>query len=241
MHVCRAEVEPLFGEENQVVLCLQFFSEQRPETCPHLAPGCVLFLNGTPQVSGECDILSIACNQPQWRYLYHRNWQVLQTSVLPCPRWQLLNIFQHSLREAIREGAVDNTLAIRSYLFLALPLKHSCWHFPGGPVVKNPPCNEWDVGSILGQGTKTPHAVEQLQASLVGQQVKNPPAMQETRVQSLGQEDPLEKGMATQSSTPLPGEFREQRSWAAYSPWDCKGSDMTVWLTYGAIKSTSLN
>ena len=29
--------------------------------------------------------------------------------------------------------------------------------------------------------------------------VKNLPAMQETRVRSLGQEDPLEKGMATQS------------------------------------------
>ena len=30
--------------------------------------------------------------------------------------------------------------------------------------------------------------------------VKNLPAMQETRVQSLGWEDPLKKGMATQSS-----------------------------------------
>ena len=37
-------------------------------------------------------------------------------------------------------------------------------------------------------------------ASLVTQMVKNLPAMQEIRVQSLGQEDPLEKGMATQSS-----------------------------------------
>ena len=31
--------------------------------------------------------------------------------------------------------------------------------------------------------------------------VKNPPAMQETQVPSLGWEDPLEKGMVTQSST----------------------------------------
>ena len=38
-------------------------------------------------------------------------------------------------------------------------------------------------------------------ASLVAQLVKNPPAMQETWVQSLGQEDPLEKEMATHSST----------------------------------------
>ena len=30
--------------------------------------------------------------------------------------------------------------------------------------------------------------------------VKNMPAMQEMQVQSLGQKDPLEKGMATQSS-----------------------------------------
>ena len=37
-------------------------------------------------------------------------------------------------------------------------------------------------------------------ATLVAQTVKNLPAMQETRVQSLGGEEPLEKGMATQSS-----------------------------------------
>ena len=40
-----------------------------------------------------------------------------------------------------------------------------------------------------------------LRASPVVQMVKNLPAMQETQVQSLGQEDPLEKGMATHSST----------------------------------------
>ena len=35
----------------------------------------------------------------------------------------------------------------------------------------------------------------------MAQMVKNLPAMRETWVQSLDQEDPLEKGMATQSST----------------------------------------
>ena len=30
--------------------------------------------------------------------------------------------------------------------------------FPGGPVVKNPPSNAGDVGSIPGRGTKIPHA-----------------------------------------------------------------------------------
>ena len=39
--------------------------------------------------------------------------------------------------------------------------------------------------------------------SLVAQMVKRLPTMQETRVQSLGQEDPLEKEMATPSSTLL--------------------------------------
>ena len=37
--------------------------------------------------------------------------------------------------------------------------------------------------------------------SLIAHSVKNLPAMQETRVQFLGQEDPLEKEMATHSST----------------------------------------
>ena len=35
----------------------------------------------------------------------------------------------------------------------------------------------------------------------MAQRVKNQPAMQETWVQSLGREDPLEKEMATHSST----------------------------------------
>ena len=34
--------------------------------------------------------------------------------------------------------------------------------FPGGPVVKNQLCNARDMGSISGQGTKIPQAVEQL-------------------------------------------------------------------------------
>ena len=40
-----------------------------------------------------------------------------------------------------------------------------------------------------------------LGSSLIAQSVKNLPAMQETWVQFLGQEDPLEKEMATDSST----------------------------------------
>ena len=34
--------------------------------------------------------------------------------------------------------------------------------FPGGSVVKNLPCNAGVMGLIPGQGTKIPHATEQL-------------------------------------------------------------------------------
>ena len=62
--------------------------------------------------------------------------------------------------------------------------------------------------------------------SLVAQIVKRLPAMQETRVQSLGQEDPLEKEMATHSST-LSWKFHGWRSLVDYSPWGLKESDTT--------------
>ena len=56
-------------------------------------------------------------------------------------------------------------------------------------------------------------------ASLVAQRLKHLPGMRETRVRSLGQEDPLEKEMATHSSTLLPGESHGGRSLVGYSPW----------------------
>ena len=38
-----------------------------------------------------------------------------------------------------------------------------CWKsFPGGPLVKNLPCNGGDAGLTPGQGIKIPHAVELL-------------------------------------------------------------------------------
>ena len=42
---------------------------------------------------------------------------------------------------------------------------------------------------------------ERIKASLAAQRVKHLPVMRETRVRSLGREDPLEKEMATHSST----------------------------------------
>ena len=34
------------------------------------------------------------------------------------------------------------------------------WDFPGNKVIKNLPCNAGGAGSITGQGTKVPHAME---------------------------------------------------------------------------------
>ena len=40
--------------------------------------------------------------------------------------------------------------------------KWDLWDFPGGPVVKTPPCNPEDESSIPGWGTKIPHVIGQL-------------------------------------------------------------------------------
>ena len=45
--------------------------------------------------------------------------------------------------------------------------------------------------------------------------VKHLPAMQETQVQSLGREDPLEKEMATHSSTFVWGNPMDRGAWRA--------------------------
>ena len=60
-----------------------------------------------------------------------------------------------------------------------------------------------DRGTYSPWGHKESDATTQLtfQTSLVAQMVKHLPAMWETQVRSLGQEDPLEKEMATHSST----------------------------------------
>ena len=43
-----------------------------------------------------------------------------------------------------------------------LSLEIMAGDFFGGPVIKNPPSTAGDMASILGQGTKIPHAVGQL-------------------------------------------------------------------------------
>ena len=75
-------------------------------------------------------------------------------------------------------------------------------------------------------------------ASMVSQMVKCLPAMQETRVQSLGQEDPLEKEMASHSST-LAGKFHGQRNLVGYKPWGHKESDRTEQLHFHFYNSST--
>ena len=71
-----------------------------------------------------------------------------------------------------------------------------------------------------------------MRASLVAQLVKNLPAVQEIRVRSLGWEDPLEEGMATQSSilawripwTEEPGGLQSMGSQRGGQDWATKYS-----------------
>ena len=60
----------------------------------------------------------------------------------------------------------------------------------------------------------------------MAQRLKHLPAVQETWVQSLGWEDPLEKGMATHSST-LAWKIPWKRNLVGYSPWGHKESGTT--------------
>ena len=57
--------------------------------------------------------------------------------------------------------------------------------------------------------------------------VKNLPANQETWVRSQGLEDPLEKGMATQSSVLAWRVPQTEKPGRLYSPWGRKESDTT--------------
>ena len=64
----------------------------------------------------------------------------------------------------------------------------------------------------------------------MAQAVKNLPAVQETQVRSLGWEDPLEKEMATHS-TSLAWRIPGIEEPGGYSPWGLKESNMTERLT----------
>ena len=109
--------------------------------------------------------------------------------------------------------------------------------FPDSSVGKESACSAGDPGSIPGSRWYTGEGIGyQLQyswASLVAQLVNNLPAMLETWVQTLGLEDTLEKGKATHSSILIWWE-----SGTMYSPWGCKESDTTEWLSQPLLSNT---
>ena len=70
-----------------------------------------------------------------------------------------------------------------------------------------------------------------VETSLVAQTVKSLLAMQENQVQSQRWEDPLEKEMATHSST-LAWKISWTEEPGSYSPWGCKESDTTEQLHF---------
>ena len=72
------------------------------------------------------------------------------------------------------------------------------------PAVEAQILNHWIIKEVL------------FGASLVAQRLKRLPPMQKTQVRSLGREDPLEKEMATHSSTlawKIPWTERLLRAW----------------------------
>ena len=77
--------------------------------------------------------------------------------------------------------------------------------FPGSSAGQDSACNAGDPGSISGSGSFPEEGIgyplQYSWTSLVAQSVKSPPALQELWVRSLGWEDPLEKDLATHSST----------------------------------------
>ena len=82
----------------------------------------------------------------------------------------------------------------------------------------------------------------------MAQRLKHLPAIQETWVQSLGQEDPLEKELATHSSTlawnGTPLEYSclensmDRGAWLSYSPWVRKESDTTEHLSTRILRAS---
>ena len=72
-------------------------------------------------------------------------------------------------------------------------------------VGKESACNTGEPSLIPGSGRSAGEAIgyslQYCWAFLIAHLVKNLPAMQETPVGFLGWEDPIEKGMATHSST----------------------------------------
>ena len=74
-------------------------------------------------------------------------------------------IFQIVINISLKEPVMLFIFRSGDYLmYFLLPLRYLKRDFLGGPVVKNPPSNAGDAGSIPGGGTKIPHATGQRRA-----------------------------------------------------------------------------
>ena len=81
-------------------------------------------------------------------------------SGLVMPKYLFINRLHQKHAGIYQKYTIQTSLHLRATETDSLAVEP--WDFPGGPVVKNLPCNAGDVGSIPGQGTKIPHDTKQL-------------------------------------------------------------------------------
>ena len=142
---------------------------------PHLAQ--------LPRLSSHhshCDFLS---SQPPWlTHATHSTWSIFLShhtcphfqyasfslplsSQVPLPTWNVFLLFLPKMIALLRAS-----ITVESVCFTALQFENS-WSifsktslrdFPSGPMIRNPPSNAEDTGSIPGQGTKILHVSGQL-------------------------------------------------------------------------------
>ena len=107
-----------------------------------------------------------------------------------------LRLWAHSTHPAARAQRPEIVQTVYSSTF------RTCTHIPGKPsVTLDHSCFPEQTMGLETVGSQHSDPLPSVRASLVAQVVKRLTAMWEARIQSLGWEDPLEKEMATHSST----------------------------------------
>ena len=128
------------------------------------------------------------CHSSFWRFLVNRSDEIMLRRdywLFICLNLQFLFLFPSALKSN-REGKSTERTSDLAFDDVAILLSTSSKRFVM-PVLK------WTITQL--------RASYHWRASLVAWRVKHPPTMRETQVQSLSREDPLEKEMATHSST----------------------------------------
>ena len=125
--------------------------------------------------------------------------------LISSPRTKLLELFFVHLRELqaserSESSRFSKTKEVKLPCFLPDPTGLRLSSSPELPSKSRGRRAREGTDAVLANGTfSSPHT--QSSCRRVAQSVKRPPTMWETRVLSLGREDPLEKEMATHSST----------------------------------------